>query len=63
MTLLEYIESTEDSDKRIQIINENYDVLYYGLRTQQGFDYSNCIVVKTENIGNAVDVVTIAYDD
>lgn len=60
-TLRDYLIETAQSSKRIQIINGNHDVLYYGKRGD-AMDYLDTIIVKVENILNAVDCITIEYD-
>lgn len=64
MTLSEYLTDVTKIGKPVQIINSNYDVLYYGTRDEAKIPY-NCaslLVVKEENILGAADCVTVEYD-
>ena len=62
--LSEYLCDAKSINKLIQIINGNYNVLYYGIRDQKNipFNCSELAIIKIENISDVVDCVTVEYD-
>lgn len=59
MKCSEYLVNTSESNKNIQIVNQNNDVLYWGIRRQVPLECLNMEVMRTDNILNIVDVVTV----
>lgn len=64
MNLSEYLTDVMKIDRPIQIINGNYDVLYYGVReeTKIPYDIKILVVVKEEAILGVADCVIVEYD-